>query len=136
MLKQTFPSPEALRRFPFGLADIALILGTLGIAIILIRSIRSRKKQYAMMQAYGISLNTIRKIILIEFMIVMFAGIVIGILASLIAGLPGFLAANGEVPFGLLSSIVLLLALNGFVWIIIGSAISVKKKFITDLRNE
>jgi len=118
------------------LGGIALILGTLGIAIILIRSIRSRKKQYAMMQAYGISLNTIRKIILIEFMIVMFAGIVIGILASLIAGLPGFLAANGEVPFGLLSSIVLLLALNGFVWIIIGSAISVKKKFITDLRNE
>lgn len=29
MLKQTFPSPEALRRFPSGLADIALILGTL-----------------------------------------------------------------------------------------------------------
>src|SRR5579883_842511 len=29
MLKRTFPSPEALRRFPFGLADIAVILGTL-----------------------------------------------------------------------------------------------------------
>lgn len=29
MLRRTFPSPEALRRFPFGLADIALILGTL-----------------------------------------------------------------------------------------------------------
>ncbi|GJD18182.1 NitT/TauT family ABC transporter, permease protein [Rivularia sp. IAM M-261] len=29
MLKRTFPSPEVLRRFPFGLADIALILGTL-----------------------------------------------------------------------------------------------------------
>ena len=29
MLKRTFPSPEALRRFPFGLPDIALILGTL-----------------------------------------------------------------------------------------------------------
>lgn len=29
MLKRTFPSPEALRRFPFSLADIALILGTL-----------------------------------------------------------------------------------------------------------
>ncbi len=26
---KTFPSPEALRRFPFGLADIAVILGTL-----------------------------------------------------------------------------------------------------------
>ena len=29
MLKRTFPSPETLRRFPFGLADIAVMLGTL-----------------------------------------------------------------------------------------------------------
>ncbi|UBF25374.1 ABC transporter permease subunit [Kovacikia minuta CCNUW1] len=29
MLKQTFPSREALQRFPFGLADVAVILGTL-----------------------------------------------------------------------------------------------------------
>jgi NitT/TauT family transport system permease protein len=29
MLRRTFPSPEALRRFPLGLADIAVILGTL-----------------------------------------------------------------------------------------------------------
>ncbi|MBW4521001.1 MAG: ABC transporter permease subunit [Scytolyngbya sp. HA4215-MV1] len=29
MLKRTFPSPEALRRLPFGLADVSVILGTL-----------------------------------------------------------------------------------------------------------
>jgi NitT/TauT family transport system permease protein len=29
MLKRTFPSPEALRRSPFTLADVAVILGTL-----------------------------------------------------------------------------------------------------------
>jgi NitT/TauT family transport system permease protein len=29
MVKQTFPSPEALKRLPFSLADIAVILGTL-----------------------------------------------------------------------------------------------------------
>jgi NitT/TauT family transport system permease protein len=29
MFKRTFPSPEVLQRFPFGLADIAVILGTL-----------------------------------------------------------------------------------------------------------
>lgn len=31
MLRQTFPSREALRRLPFGLADVAVILGTLGL---------------------------------------------------------------------------------------------------------
>ncbi len=29
MLERTFPSPETLRRFPFGLADVAVMLGTL-----------------------------------------------------------------------------------------------------------
>jgi len=37
MLKRTFPSPEALRRFPFGLADVAVILGTLVLLALLAR---------------------------------------------------------------------------------------------------
>ncbi|WP_404790186.1 ABC transporter permease [Altericista sp. CCNU0014] len=31
MLRRTFPTPEALRRFPFGVADIAVILGMLAL---------------------------------------------------------------------------------------------------------
>lgn len=34
---RTFPSPEALRRFPFGLADIAVILGTLVLLALIAR---------------------------------------------------------------------------------------------------
>jgi NitT/TauT family transport system permease protein len=34
---KTFPSPEALRRFPFGLADIAVILGTLVLLALIAR---------------------------------------------------------------------------------------------------
>lgn len=37
MLQKTFPSPEALRRFPFGLADIAVILGTLVLLALIAR---------------------------------------------------------------------------------------------------
>jgi NitT/TauT family transport system permease protein len=37
MLRRTFPTPEALRRFPFGLADIAVILGTLALLAIVAR---------------------------------------------------------------------------------------------------
>ncbi|MBW4631767.1 MAG: ABC transporter permease subunit [Iphinoe sp. HA4291-MV1] len=37
MLKRTFPSPEALRRFPFGLADIAVIFGTLVLLALIAR---------------------------------------------------------------------------------------------------
>lgn len=37
MLKQTFPSPESLRRFPFGIADVAVILGTLALLALIAR---------------------------------------------------------------------------------------------------
>ncbi len=37
MLKRTFPSPESLRRLPFGLADIAVILGTLVLLALIAR---------------------------------------------------------------------------------------------------
>ena len=37
MLKRTFPSPETLRRFPFGLPDIAVILGTLALLALIAR---------------------------------------------------------------------------------------------------
>ena len=118
------------------LGGIALILGTFGIAIILIRSISSRKNQYAMMMAYGITKKNIRKIIIIEFTMVLFAGIIIGLLAALIASLQALLTPNSEVPYWLLSSIVLLFTLNGLVWIYVGSTLSVRNNFISNLRNE
>lgn len=37
MLRQTFPSREALRRLPFGLADVAVILGTLVLLALIAR---------------------------------------------------------------------------------------------------
>ena len=118
------------------LGGIALILGTLGIAIILIRSINARRNQYAMMQAYGIGAKSIRQIIIIEFTIVLLAGITIGLLASITGSLQSLLSANSGAPYLLLASIVLLFALNGFCWIFVGSVLSIKNSFISNLRNE
>lgn len=37
MTQQTFPTPEALRRLPVGLADVAVIAGTLGLLALIAR---------------------------------------------------------------------------------------------------
>ncbi|HRZ98442.1 MAG TPA: hypothetical protein P5084_12875, partial [Paludibacter sp.] len=118
------------------LGGIALILGTFGIAIILISSIQTRKNNYAMMQAFGINQKSILKAISIEFLIVLFAGIIIGLLAAIAASLQNLITTNADVPYLLLTAIVLIFAVSGFSWIIIGSKLSVKSKFITNLRNE
>jgi len=118
------------------LGGLALILGTFGIAISMIKSIHSRKNQYAIMQAYGITPKNIRKIIILEFMMVLFAGMTIGLIAAFMASLQSLLTGNSAVPYGLLASIILLFTLNGYVWIQTGTAMSVKRKILSDLRNE
>ena len=118
------------------LGGIALILGTFGFAVILIKSISSRKNQYAMMQAYGIAKTTIRKIIIIEFMIILVTGILIGLLTAVTASFPGLSASNKDIPYLLLLSVILLFSINGFAWVCLSSIFSVKKNFISHLRNE
>ena len=118
------------------LGGIALIIGTLGISILIFKSIQSRSGQYAMMQAFGITKKNIQKSIIIEFIIILFAGIIIGLLAAITASFQNLITTNANVPYFLITSIVLIFAVSGFIWIIIGSKLSIKKKFISNLRNE
>lgn len=118
------------------LGGIALIIGTFGIAIIIFRSIQSRKGQYAMLQAIGISQKNIRQISTIEFAIILFAGIGIGLISSILASLQSLITANADVPYFLLFSLTILFIINGLVWIFIGSKMSVKSNFIVELRND
>ncbi len=118
------------------LGGIALIIGTLGIAILIFRSIQSRTSQYAMMQAIGINRSYIRRILLYEFSIILFAGIISGILSAIVASLPNLISSNTEVPYALLLSLIILFIINGFVWIFMGAKFSLKKNFSSDIRNE
>jgi ABC-type lipoprotein release transport system permease subunit len=118
------------------LGGIALLVGTLGMAILIFRSIQSRNRQYAMMQAIGISKQNIRRIIAYEFIGILFAGITIGIISSLIANLQHILSNNDDVPITLLLILIILFIINGFTWIYIGTTKSIRTQFISDLRND
>jgi ABC-type lipoprotein release transport system permease subunit len=118
------------------LGGIALIIGTFGIAILIFRSIQSRTSQYAMMQAIGINRAYIQIILFYEFSIILFSGIISGILSAIVASLPNLFSSNTSVPYALLFSLIILFIINGFLWIFIGTKFSLKKNFSTDLRNE
>jgi uncharacterized membrane protein (UPF0182 family) len=89
-----------------------------------------------MMQAVGIPTKSIQQISTIEFSIILFAGIGIGLLSAILASLQSLITTNADVPYLLLFVLTLLFIINGFVWIIVGSKLSVKSNFIAELRNE
>jgi len=118
------------------MGGIALLLGTFGIAILLIRSVHSRRRIFAMMQAVGIPIRQLYQIIGIEYLIILGTGITIGVVAAAVASLSGLLAAGAGVPYALLIIIILLFTFSGIFWIYIAAKTTVKKEFIRELRNE
>lgn len=119
------------------LGSLGLILGTIGLAVILARTILERRREIALMQAVGFPKNSIFKSLVAEYVILLFVGILIGFITAVIATLPAFISSNSDASFSTVSASVALILLSGLIWIIGLSRISLKNKnLITGLRVE
>jgi ABC-type antimicrobial peptide transport system permease subunit len=119
------------------LGALGLILGTIGLAVILARTILERRKEIALMQAVGFQANSIFKVLVREYLILLFVGVIIGFISAVMATLPAFLSANSDASFSTVAMVVALILINGFVWIITLSWFSLHKKtLLMGLRTE
>lgn len=118
------------------LGIMALIIGTIGIAIIIVKSIRSEKQQIAMLQALGIMRKDIISINILSYTFLLISGIVAGAISTFFAVMPGLMNANAPVPVPLLIVIISAILLNGIIWIIAGTKLSISKQFLAEIRGE
>jgi ABC-type antimicrobial peptide transport system permease subunit len=119
------------------LGALGLILGTIGLAVILARTLLERRREIALMQALGFNTKPIFRIVASEYMTLLFAGILVGFIAALIATLPAFLSANTGVSFSTIGFVVGIILINGLIWIAWLTWVSLKKKMlVTGLRVE
>jgi len=119
------------------LGALGLIIGTFGLAVVLVRSIQERKQEMAVMRAVGISKNTIITLLVNEFTFLLIIGILIGGISSLLAVFPGLTAPGSDIKFLPLAGLVGLLLVNGLFWIILFARISgQRKELVSVLRND
>jgi putative ABC transport system permease protein len=119
------------------LGALGLILGTIGLAVILARTLLERRREIALMQAVGFSNQPIFRIITSEYLLLLFAGVIIGFAAAVVATLPAFLSAGSDASFSTVALVTGLILLNGFLWIFGLTWFSLQKKMVvTGLRVE
>lgn len=119
------------------LGALGLILGTIGLSIILARTLLERRREIALMQAVGFSTRPIFRIITGEYLLLLFAGVLIGFVAAVVATLPAFLSAGSDASFSTVALVTGLILLNGFLWIFGLTWFSLQKKtLVTGLRVE
>ncbi len=118
------------------LGALGLILGTVGLAIVLARSILERRKEIAILQALGFTQKHIWKLLTREYISLLLWGLVTGFVSSVIAVWPNLTSAGSEVSLEFVLMITASIFLNGLFWIALLSWLSLKPKEILDsLKN-
>ncbi len=119
------------------LGALGLILGTIGLAVILARTLLERRREISVMQAIGFNNKPIFKIITTEYLILLVTGVIIGFITAVVATLPAFLSTNSDASFSTVALVTILILVNGFLWIFGLTWISLQKKtLVTGLRVE
>lgn len=100
------------------LGALGLLLGTIGLAVILARTILERKEETVTLKSLGFSRSRIIKTYMAEYVILLVSGVVGGVTAAIIAVLPA-LAVAGSSTIILIIVITVLMIVNGFFWMLL-----------------
>lgn len=118
------------------LGGLGLMLGCIGLGLIVARNIIERQGELAMMRAVGFSRRTLLKLICLEHVYLLAAGLAAGIVCAVVSVIPSVRAAAGQLPFGLIGTVALLIGLSGVIWVVISTRIALRGNILTSLRNE
>jgi putative ABC transport system permease protein len=119
------------------LGALGMILGTMGLAVILARTILERRREIALMQAIGFGTRQLFRLLVNEYLLLLVAGVVTGFITAVVATLPAFLSTNTGVSLGTVVMVTALILINGMIWIAGLSWFSLRrKKLVTGLRVE
>jgi ABC-type lipoprotein release transport system permease subunit len=118
------------------LGGLGLLLGALGLAVVLLRSVWERRGEMALLRALGYRRRVLGWLVLVENVFLLAAGLGIGAAAALASVAPHVLAGAGEVPWARLAGLLLLVLLVGLAAGAAAMAATVRAPLLPALRRE
>jgi len=81
------------------LGGLGLLLGTIGLAAVQLRSVLERRGELALLRAAGFRRRTLATLVMIENALLLLAGLAVGVLAALVAVLPHVIFRTASIPW-------------------------------------
>ena len=97
------------------LGGLGLLLGTFGLAVVMVRSVLERRGELALLQAVGFNRSSISWLVLAENGFLLLFGIATGTITALLAVLPHLLSGMAEPPWAALTATLLLILAVGLL---------------------
>jgi len=118
------------------LGGLGLVLGCAGLGLIVVRNLLERQGELAMLRAVGFSRRALMKMVCLEHVFLLGAGLLAGMSCALIAVAPTLRMASGQLPFGLPAILMLMIGGSGVLWMAIAARFALRGMILTPLRNE
>jgi hypothetical protein len=118
------------------LGGLGLVLGTVGLAAIVLRNVLERRKELALLRAVGYRPRHLAAVVLAENLLLLLLGLATGTAAALVAVAPAVAARGGHLPVG---SVVLLLGavlVTGLAASLAATAAVLRSPLLEALRSE
>lgn len=118
------------------LGGFGLLLGTIGLGIVLVRNVLERRGEFAAMRAFGFRQKLLRKMLVTEILMQVICGMIIGVLAALVAIIPQLLARFDQVPWLNLGFTLISIMIIAAIVSIVAAIRALKIPLLPALRSE
>ena len=113
------------------LGSLGLLLGTFGLATVQMRNVFERRGELGLLSAVGFAKPRLAKLVLLEHSLLLFGGLLIGVVAAFFSVLPHMIFGDASVPWG---QLIILLAVITVVGLLAGM-LAVRSTLRTPILN-
>ena len=118
------------------LGAMALLLGSVGLGVVVLRNVMERRGELALLQAVGFKQGSLQWMMLAEHGGLLAFGIIGGVLSALLAVWPSLTTPDQGLSKGMLWVIVGAILISGLFWTCLATVIALRGKLLPALRNE
>ncbi len=118
------------------LGGLGLLLGTLGLAAVLLRNVLERRRELALLRAVGYNSSHLTLMVLGENALLLLSGLVTGTASALLAIAPVFLERGGRLPNISLGVLLLAVLVSGLAASIVATWAALRSPLLPALRAE
>ncbi len=118
------------------LGALGLILGTVGLAAIVLRNVLERRRELALLRAVGYRASHLAAMILVENLLLLLVGLATGTLCALMAIAPAVASRGGQFPVASLSLLLAAVLLTGMAASLIATRAALRSPLLAALRSE
>ena len=117
------------------LGGLGILLGSAGMTIVILRNVKERRDELAIMTATGYSHQQVLRIVFVEQGFIAGIGLIIGVAASLVALWPALQAPGVHLPWATLSVLICAMILFQIIWILLAVRLALRAPLLDSLRN-